>query len=82
MDKMVAGRPVMSGRKRGENNMVEIDNQKVIRPRGTDNARVVVVIETESLRGAGTEDDQCRKIKQYWDFSGRLLAENDPCIKE
>ncbi len=53
-----------------------------VRPRGTDSARVIQVIETTALRGEGTEDDKCRQVKQYWNFNGKLLAENDPCIKE
>ena len=52
------------------------------RPRGTDNARVIQVIETSSLRGRGTEDDPCRDVKQYWDFNGNLLAESDLYVKE
>lgn len=53
------------------------------RPRGTDRARVIQVIETRSLRGLGiNESDKCREVKQYWDFDGKLLAENDPCAKE
>ncbi|MFQ9929960.1 MAG: carboxypeptidase [Lachnospiraceae bacterium] len=52
------------------------------RPRGTDSARVVRVIATESLRGEGTQEDLCRTVTQYWDFDGNLLAENDPCEKE
>lgn len=51
-------------------------------PRGTDNARVIQVIETTALRGEGTEEDKCRQVKQYWNFNGELLAENDPCTKE
>lgn len=47
------------------------------RPRGTDKARVISAIETKALRGAGTEDDPVRIVKQYWDFDGNLLAEND-----
>lgn len=54
----------------------------MVRPRGTDKARVIQVIETESLRGEGTEEDRCRMVKQYWDFDGNLLAENDSCEKE
>ena len=50
---------------------------KSIRPRGTDSARVISVIETKSLRGRGTEDDVSRIVIQYWDFEGNLLAEND-----
>lgn len=52
------------------------------RPRGTDEARVIRVIETKSMRGEGTENDLCRTVTQYWDFEGNLLAENDPCTKE
>ena len=52
------------------------------RPRGTDRARVIQVIETIALRGEGTEEDKCREVKQYWDFDGKLLAENDPYTKE
>lgn len=51
-------------------------------PRGTDSAKVIQVIQTEALRGKGTSDDMCRIVRQYWDFEGNLLAENDPCIKE
>lgn len=46
-------------------------------PRGTDSARVVQVIETISLKGAGTEADPVRYIKQYWTFDGELLAERE-----
>ena len=52
------------------------------RPRGTDEARVVQVIETKSMRGEGTKNDLCRVVTQYWDFEGNLLAENDSCAKE
>ena len=47
------------------------------RPRGTDGARVIRVIETKSLRGIGTEEDPARIVTQYWDFKGNLLAEAD-----
>ena len=53
-----------------------------VRPRGTDSARVIQVVETKTLRGIGTEEDMCRQVTQYWDFDGTLLAENDPCAKE
>ena len=52
------------------------------RSRGTDNARVIQVIETTALRGEGTELDKCREVKQYWHFDGNFLAENDPCAKK
>ena len=51
---------------------------KTVRPRGTDSAKVISVIVTESVRGYGIEDDLCRTVTQYWDFDGTLLAENDP----
>lgn len=50
------------------------------RPRGTDSARVIQVIETTSLRGTGNNlSDRCRIVKQYWNMEGELLAEQDPC---
>ncbi len=52
------------------------------RARGTDSAKVIEVIMTESLRGEGTPEDLGRIVTQYWDFDGNLLAENDPCITE
>lgn len=54
----------------------------MVRPRGTDKAKVIQVIETTALRGEGTEKDKCREVKQYWNFEGKLLAESDPCAKE
>lgn len=50
---------------------------KPVRPRGTDNARVIAVIETKSIRGLGTEDDPVREVVQYWNLHGKLLAEKD-----
>ena len=55
---------------------------KTARPRGTDGAKAVLVIETEALRGCGTEDDPCRIVRQYWSLEGELLAQNDPCIED
>lgn len=52
--------------------------ERTARPRGTDKARVIRVIVTESLLGRGTADDPCRILKQYWDFTGKLLASSDP----
>ncbi len=50
------------------------------RPRGTDKAKVIRVIRTESIIGRGTEKDPVRYIYQYWDFKGKLLAQNDTLI--
>lgn len=52
------------------------------RPRGTDSARIITVIETTALRGRGTEDDKCRLVRQYWSLDGKLLGENDPSKEE
>ncbi len=53
---------------------------KPARPRGTDSARVIQVIETKALRGVGTEEDPVRMVIQYWGFDGTLLAEHDPAV--
>lgn len=58
-----------------------MDKNKNARPRGTDSAKVIQVIETISIRGRGTEDDPVRAVKQFWSFEGELLAENDPIIE-
>lgn len=59
-----------------------MDNKKAVRPRGTDSARVIQVIETMSLRGSGEERDPVRAVKQFWAFDGSLIAESDPFIDE
>lgn len=46
-------------------------------PRGCDSARVEQVIVTSALKGAGTENDPCREVIQYWTFDGKLLCEKD-----
>lgn len=43
-------------------------------------ARVIQVIETVSLRGAGVEGNEIREVRQYWDFEGLFLAEYDPAV--
>lgn len=58
-----------------------IENKNV-RHRGTDAAKVIQVVETISLKGDGTENDPVRAVKQYWAFDGSLLAENDPFTSE
>lgn len=50
------------------------EKQKTARPRGTDSAKVIQVIETATLEGNGTETDPCRLQKQYWSLDGELLA--------
>ena len=52
--------------------------KKTARPRGTDSAKVIQVIVTESIEGYGTEDDPVRPVRQYWGLDGELLAVSDP----
>lgn len=59
-----------------------MDNKKAVRPRGTDSARVIRVIETRALKGSGTNNDPVRVVKQFWNFDGSLIAESDPFIDE
>lgn len=44
------------------------------RPRGTDHARLITVIETVSLCGRGTPEDPAHIQVQYWSTTGKLLA--------
>lgn len=53
---------------------------KSIRPRGTDSAKVIQVIVTESLVGRGTKEDPTRSVLQYWSLNGELLAKADPAL--
>lgn len=59
-----------------------MEANKNVRPRGTDSAKVIQVIETISLKGSGTDTDPVRAVKQFWSFDGELIAENDPFISE
>lgn len=51
-----------------------LQNQNPARPRGTDGAKVMLVIVTESLEGTGSPADPCRIQKRYWSLDGELLA--------
>jgi hypothetical protein len=55
--------------------------KETARPRGTDKAKVMKVIRTESLIGRGIPEDPVRIIYQYWDFKGKLLASYDTSEK-
>lgn len=52
-----------------------------VRPRGTDSAKVIQVIETNSLIGTGLPEDPVRLITQYWSFDGIKLAERDSYLE-
>lgn len=63
-----------AGRKETVVNMETSLKDNTVHPRGTDRAKVIQVIVTESLSGAGTEESPLCIVKQYWDFEGNLLA--------
>lgn len=42
-------------------------------------AKIVELIETDELVGAGTEDNPSRRLQQLWSKDGRLIADFDPC---
>lgn len=52
-----------------------VDQNKNARPRGTDAAKVIQVIQTEALEGSGTKDDPFRIQRRLWSLDGKLLAE-------
>ena len=47
----------------------------ITRPRGTDSAKLVTLIETTALAGTGTRDDPLYVRHQYWTPNGELIAE-------
>ena len=58
-----------------------METKRAARPRGTDSAKVISVIVTESIVGSGLDhDDPVRTVKQYWSTDGKLLAVNDPRV--
>ena len=63
---------LMEAHEEGARMMVE----RTARPRGTDKARVIRVIVSESLLGRGTADDPVSIITQYWSLDGKLLADS------
>lgn len=44
------------------------------RPRGTDQAKLVTLIETSALCGYGSAGDPCYIQRQYWSLDGKLVA--------
>lgn len=52
----------------------KVEKKITATPRGCDNARVEHVIVTRALKGAGTEDDPCREVIQYWTLDGELIV--------
>lgn len=52
-----------------------MDENKNARPRGTDAAKVIKVIQTEALEGTGTKADPYHIQKRLWSLDGKLLAE-------
>lgn len=52
-----------------------MDKKETARPRGTDSARLLMVIETVALCGTGEKDDPCYPKVQYWSLEGKYLGE-------
>lgn len=44
---------------------------------GANKAKIIEVIETIIVIGAGTKEDPARYLYQYWDLKGKLLAQKD-----
>ena len=40
-------------------------------------AKIVELIATKTVIGAGTPDDPCREITELWDFGGHLIFKFD-----
>lgn len=53
---------------------MEEKEKSTVKPRGTDSAKVIQVIETKSLMGNGSENDPVRIVVQYWTLDGKLIA--------
>lgn len=43
-------------------------------------ARMLQVIKTTTMQGAGTPESPIREVVHYWSFQGELLAERDPFL--
>jgi len=41
-------------------------------------AKLIQVIQTESMRGKGEGESPLRRVIEYWSLEGELLAESDP----
>lgn len=52
--------------------------KETARPRGTDSARVIQVIQTMASVGKGTAMDPKRVVLEVWTLEGELIAVNDP----
>ena len=46
--------------------------------RGTDAAKIVLLIRTRALKGKGVKEDPFYEVSQYWTLDGRLLWEDGP----
>ena len=56
---------------------MRMEEENVIRFRGTDNAKIVRLIRTAAPMGAGTETDPVRRVYQYWSLDGKLPFTED-----
>ncbi|WP_419079497.1 hypothetical protein [Ruminococcus sp.] len=66
-----------NGKYKINSNKIEKEGEPMtdnIELRGCDSARVEQVIVTRALKGAGTENDPCREVIQYWTLDGELIV--------
>lgn len=71
-----------NGKYKINSNKIEKEGEPMtdnIELRGCDNARVEQVIVTRALKGAGTENDPCREVIQYWTLDGELIVTRSQC---
>jgi hypothetical protein len=61
---------------------MKMEEEEFLFPRGVDSAKVILVIETKSARGAGTPEQPTRLVTEYWSLEGIKLAEYDPIEKQ
>ena len=58
--------------------MYKSDGINPVNQRGREEARVMAVIVTQTLRGNGTEEDKFRSVREVWTLDGKKIAEFDP----
>lgn len=51
-----------------------MENKNAVRPRGTDSAKIIKIIQTKSILGLGTKEDPVKTVTQYWTLDGHLIA--------
>lgn len=57
--------------------MKQVRKMDEMHRKGIQSAKVIEVIQTQSVIGSGVAADPYRIVVRYWDFKGNLLAEYD-----